>query len=145
MIQAIIHYPNKELLLEVFEITSIIPVSISKMTEGHYLVVGYPKQANPLEELLKSEPITYIGTWNMDGTIYKWTTEDVLNEEGNVVEKDKDVTYRNYTPEKYLSALDDIVKYNDKGEEISRDTPTMEYAMDTQVSKVSGNPNRILQ
>ena len=145
MIQAIIHYPNKELLNEVFSQTGLMPVAIGGMKEGHYLVVGYPEQANPLEVMLKAEPLTYIGTWFMNGTMYPWTTEDVLNEEGEVIEEDKDVTYRNYSPQKYLDALIDIEEKENPEDEVGiTRRPTMEEAMLWQVSKVSGNPDRVL-
>ena len=134
MIQAIIHYPNKELLNEVFSQTGLMPVAIGGMKEGHYSVLGLPEQAVALEEYLNvgEDKVGYIGCWNLNGTIYLWEGEDS--------------EHRNYSPQKYLDALRDYTDKDEDGNVIegSERVPTMEEAMVHHVSKVSGCPNRVL-
>ena len=134
MIQAIIQYPNKELLMGTFAQTGLMPVAISDMKEGHYSVLGLPEQAVALEEYLNAgeDEVGFIGSWNLDGTIYVWEEEDS--------------EHRNYSPQKYLDALADYTDKDEDGNVIegSERRPSMEEAIVHHVSKVSGCPNRVL-
>lgn len=123
--QAIIKYTNRELLMQVFAGQGMTPSPVTKMKQDIYLILGDLEQAQSLEEALNVDgnELEYIGVWNDDGTIND---------------------YGGYTIQKYRDDLNDVIEYDDEGEEVSRKRPTLAQARLTQVNNIAGYPDRIL-
>ena len=118
MIQLLYTYNNEDILKEELKLLGLPFISVNEMLENSYLTVLEVNEVDTLENALKQPPLKmdFIGTYNMDGTQYIWT------EPGSI--------QRNHSINKYKNSL--------KGE------PTEEEALEIQVNKISGKPDRII-
>jgi len=132
-IEAIIRYPNTELLMQVFLNAGMDPIPLGERYPDTFLIVGFPAQAVALEEYLNNETDTvhYVGCWNLDGSHYIWEGEEN--------------THRNYSLAKYTDILKDIIILDDDNEPIGEPRrPNEEEVLSSKVTSIQGAGNRDL-
>lgn len=103
---------------------------ISKMKDAWLLILNDKDDFDDLEQALEEEgDIIIIGTYNMDGSQYQW-----FNKPNN-----------NHSFAKYKEQLKDVIDYDENGEPIGSHPPSDEDAENTQVNKVFGWGDRVIE
>ena len=131
MIQLIVNYEDDTVFRIVLGGLKHQFAVVTEMVDT-YLVLLEVDEVDALEDALKQPPLKmdYVGTYNVDGTQYVWTDPQTIQ--------------RNHSINKYKNTLNDIVEYDENGEEINRRRPTESEALNTQVNKIAGYNDRIL-
>ena len=140
MINMILWVENPQTMIDVMESvdedgTRIYPYPyspIAEMKDAWLLVLNDKDDFDALEQALEAEgDLIIIGTYNVDGSQYQWFEQGQAN--------------RNHSFAKYKEQLKDVIDYDENGEPIGSHPPTDEEAENTQVNKVFGWGDRVIE
>ena len=126
-------YDNETVLREVAEEFNVPAIDVPEMLVGAYHTLIEDTEVTAFEDALKQPPLKmeFIGSYNNDGSQYIWVEP---------TEKQ-----RNHSINKYKGKLNDVIEYDEDGNETGSHRPTEAEALNTQVNKILGQTDRILE
>ena len=133
MIQLLYTYDNEVVLKEVLDTFGFPFIKVPEMKEGAYLTLLKRNQVLDFEAALLTDDLemVVIGSYRGNGSKHRWVAENRKK--------------FNHTVNKYRRKLNDIVTYDEDGNELSRRRPTKPEAKRTQVNLISGQSKRELE
>jgi len=140
IISIIYEYPNEQVLREVAEGTEENPsqfnvpvIRVTEMLDNMYHTLIDSELVSDFEDALKFPPdkMIFVGSYLQSGEQFIWTEP---------TEKQ-----RNHSINKYKGKLNDVIEYDEDGNETGSHRPTEAEALNTQVNKILGQTDRELE
>ena len=140
LISILYEYTDEAILREVAQgaeenpsVFNVPTISVSEMLENAWHTLIESSEVTAFELALKQPPLkmTFIGSYNQDGSQYIWTEPTEIQ--------------RNHSINSYKNKLKDVIDYDENGEPIGSHRPSEAEALATQVNLIFGQDNRILE